>query len=69
MLKLTYKGRTITNGRALADAVSRDLNEEIERRVRRAAAASGVHVRKTSKGLEVEGDADKMSRFNNRLGR
>lgn len=69
MLQLKYKGRTFTNGRALADAMTRDFNQEIERRVRNAAAATGVRVRKTHKGFEVEGEADNMNRFNNRLGR
>lgn len=69
MLKLTYKGRTFTNGRALADAMTRDFNQEIERRIRNAASATGVRLRKTHKGFELEGEADKMTRFKNRLGR
>lgn len=69
MLKLKYNGRTFSNGRSLANAMTRDFNNEVERKVRRAAAASGVRVRKTHKGLEIEGDANKVARFNNRLGR
>lgn len=69
MLKLTYKGRTFTNGRALADAMARDFNQEIERRIRGAASATGVRVRKTHKGFEIEGEANNMTRFNSRLGR
>lgn len=69
MLKLKYKGRTFTNGRSLANAMTRDLNAEIERKVRQAASASGVRVHKTHQGFEVEGDAAHMARFNNRLTR
>lgn len=66
---IKYKGRSFTNGRSLANAMTRDFNNEIERKVRQAAAASGVRVRKTHKGLEIEGDAQKVARFNNRIGR
>ena len=69
MIKMKYKGRTFTNGRSLANAMTRDFNNEIERKVRQAAASSGVRVRKTHKGYELEGDAHSMTRFNNRLGR
>lgn len=69
MLKIKYKGRTFSNGRSLADAMTRDLNNEVERKVRQAASASGVRVRKTHSGLEIEGDATHMDRFNNRIGR
>lgn len=49
--------------------MKRDLQGSVERQVRSAASANGLTVRKTSKGLEVSGDADKMGRFYNRLGR
>ena len=69
MLKLKYKGRTFSNGRSLANAMTRDLNSEIERKMRQAASSSGVRLRKTHKGFEIEGDANSMARFNNRIGR
>lgn len=69
MLKMKYKGRTFSNGRSLANAMQRDFNNEIERKVRQAASSSGVRVRKTHKGFELEGDAASMTRFNNRIGR
>jgi len=69
MIKMKYKGRTFTNGRSLANAMSRDFNQEIERKVRQAASASGLRVRKTHNGLEIEGDENRMVRFNNRIGR
>ena len=69
MIKMKYKGRTFTNGRSLANAMNRDLTNEIERKVRQAASASGVRVRKTHNGLEIEGDATHMARFNSRIGR
>lgn len=49
--------------------MTRDMNQQVERSVRQAAVASGVRVRKTAKGLEVEGDAEHMSRFHKRLGK
>lgn len=69
MMKLKYKGRTFTNGRSLANAMTRDFNQEVERKLRQAASSSGLRVRKTHKGLEVEGDAANMDRFYKRLGR
>ncbi|WHZ38640.1 hypothetical protein [Sagittula sp. MA-2] len=69
MIKMKYKGRTFTNGRSLANAMTRDINQQVERSVRQAAAASGVRVRKTPKGLEVEGDAERMDRFHKRFGK
>ena len=69
MIKMKYKGRTFTNGRSLANAMTRDMNQQVERSVRQAAALSGVRVRKTHNGFEVEGDADHMDRFHRRLGK
>ncbi len=69
MITIKYKGRTFTNGRSLAQAMNRDMDKQIERRIRQAAAASGVRVRKTPKGFEVEGDSDRMDRFHKRLGK
>ena len=68
MMKLKYKGRTFTNGRSLANAMTRDFNQEVERKLRQAASSSGLRIRKTDKGLEVEGDAANMDRFYQRLG-
>lgn len=69
MIKMKYKGRAFTNGRSLANAMTRDMNQQIERSVRQAAAATGARVRKTHKGLEVEGDVEHMERFHKRLGK
>jgi hypothetical protein len=69
MIKMKYKGRTFTNGRSLANAMTRDMNQQVERTVRQAAASSGVRVRKTLKGFDVEGDTDRMDRFHKRLGK
>lgn len=69
MLKVKYKGRTFNSARSLADAMQRDLKNSVERQVRRAASASSLSVRKTSNGLEVSGDANRMGRFYDRLGR
>lgn len=69
MLKFKYKGRTFSSARALADAMQRDIQNAAEQRVRSAASASGLSIRKTSSGLEVSGDANRMGRFYDRLGR
>lgn len=66
---MKYKGRTFTNSRSLANAMTRDFNQEVERKLRQAASSSGLRVRKTHKGLEVEGDTASMDRFYKRLGR
>ncbi|WP_298922403.1 hypothetical protein [uncultured Roseobacter sp.] len=66
---IKYKGRTFSSGQSLANAIKRDINQSLERKVRQAAAASGTRVRKTSGGFEIEGNAQHMSRFYNRLGR
>lgn len=67
MIKMKYKGRTFNNARSLADAMARDMNQQVEQGIRRAATSSGVRIRKTIKGFEVEGDAAGMQRFQKRL--
>ena len=69
MTKIKYKGRTFSNGRSLANAMIRDMNQQIERSVRQAAASSGVRVRKTHEGFEIEGEAQRIERFHKRLGK
>jgi hypothetical protein len=66
---IKYKGRTFSSGQSLSNAIKRDINQSIERKVRQAAAGSGARVRKTRKGFEIEGDAQHMTRFYRRLGR
>lgn len=68
MIKFKYKGRSFSSAQSLASAVQRDLQSAYEQRVRQAAGASGLSVRKTTTGLEVSGDAANMGRFYNRLG-
>ena len=67
MIKIKYKGRTFTNGRALAAKMTREPNQQIERRARRAAEASGVRFRKSHKGFQIEGDAERMGEFRKRF--
>lgn len=69
MLTLKYKGRRFSSARSLAGALERDIKAAFEKEVRRTAGASGLIVRKTTKGLEVTGDATKVRRFTDRLGR
>lgn len=69
MIKFKYKGRTFSSPRSLANAMQRELNNSVERHVRRVASANGLTVRKTSEGLEVRRDANMMGRFYNRFGR
>lgn len=68
-MAIKYKGRSFHSGQALANAMKRDINQSIERKVRQAASSSGARVRRTSKGLEIEGQASNLQRFYNRLGR
>lgn len=68
-LKFTYKGRTFGSARAMMDAMQRDLRADHERQVRRAASLAGARVRKTPKGFEIEGSADQVARFRDRLRR
>ena len=68
-VKLKFKGRTFSSGRSLAQAMEREAKKEIEKQVRRAASSAGASVRKTSKGLEVTADHERMERFRKRLDR
>lgn len=67
MIKLSYKGRTFTSAKSLSDAIQRDIQGEYERKVRSAATSAGLSVRRTSNGLEVTGEAQRMERFYDRL--
>lgn len=66
---MKYNGRSYSSGRALANAMKRDVNQKLERNIRSAASCSGVRVKKTHKGIEVVGDSDKLNRFYRRLGK
>jgi len=67
MIKMKFNGRTFTNGRSLADAMVRDMNQKIERNLRQAAASSGVRMKKTAKGFEFEGSPENINRLQQRL--
>lgn len=69
MFKVKYNGRTFSSSRALVDAMQRDMQNAIERKIRNAAASSGLTVHKKQSGYEVSGDAEKLGRFYSRLGR
>jgi len=69
MIRIKYKGRSFSSAQSLANAVQRDLQSAHEQRIRQAAGASGLSVRKTTGGLEVSGNPANMGRFYNRLGR
>lgn len=69
MIKFKYKGRSFSSARSLTNALKTDIQNAYEQRVRQAASASGLSVRKTSQGIEVSGSAASMERFNNRLGK
>jgi hypothetical protein len=69
MIRVKYKGRTFSSAQSLASAMQRDLQSAYEKSIRQAAGASGLSVRKTSRGLEVSGNPANMGRFYNRLGR
>lgn len=67
--RMKYKGRSYSSGRSLANAMQRDINQQVERNIRSAASCSGVRVKKTLKGFEIIGEAEKLNRFHRRLGR
>lgn len=68
MIKFTYKGRSFSSAQSLAIAMQRDFQNAYEQRIRQAAGAGGLSVRKTTQGFEVSGNAVNMGRFYNRLG-
>lgn len=57
------------NGRSLANAMNRDIEQSIERELRRVASVSGARIRKTYKGFEIEGNPKNLGRFCDKLGR
>ena len=67
MIKMKFNGRTFTNGRSLADAMVRDMNQKIERNLRQAATSSGVQMKKTTNGFEFEGSLENINRLQKRL--
>ncbi len=69
MIKVKFNGRTFTNGRSLADAMVRDMNQKIERHLRQAATSSGVQMKKSAKGFEFEGCPENINRLQKRLGK
>ena len=62
-----YKGRSFSSARSMMQAAQRDIQNDIERKVRQAAAMSGLRTTKTSQGLEFKGSADQIDRFYRRL--
>lgn len=68
-MRIKYKGRSFSSGRSLASAITRDFKNEYERRMRSAAAATGVRLVRTAQGLRAEGTVEQLKRFNNRLAR
>ena len=64
---MKFNERTFTNGRSLADAMIRDVNQKIERNLRQAAMSSGVQMKKTAKGFEFEGTPENINRLYKRL--
>jgi len=67
-LTMKYKGRSFSSGRALANAMRRDFDRQIEHNIRSAASSSGARVKKTHKGFEIAGEVGKLNRFRRRLG-
>ena len=57
MLKFKYKGRSFSSGRSLANAMQRDMNQAVERKIRSAASASGTRVRKISKASDLKSES------------
>ncbi len=68
-LKFKYRGRSFSSAKSMMSAAQRDLKNDIERKIRQAASASGAQTSKTSKGLEIKGSIEQMNRFYRRLGK
>lgn len=66
-LKLKFKGRTFSSPASFAKAVERDLNQQIERNVKRVAAGTGPTVKKVPGGFEIKGSLPSIARFKTRL--
>jgi hypothetical protein len=67
-LKIKFKGRTMSSTKALIDAMSREVQTNYEKELRRAAASAGVAIKKSGSNFEIEGTQDQIERFNKRLG-
>lgn len=68
-LSFKYKGRSFSSAHSMMQAAQRDVQNDIERKMRQAASSAGLQTTKTSKGLEVKGTADQMERFYRRIGK
>lgn len=68
-MKFTFKGRTFSSARSMADAMNREVKRGVESKIRSAASSSGIQLSKTSGGFELKGTPEQLNRFNQRLGR
>ena len=66
-VKFRYKGRSFGSAQSLSTALKRDMTQVVDRALRSAASTSGVHIRKTGHGYEIEGTPNQLERFNRRV--
>ena len=68
-IEMNYKGRRYSSTSSMMRDIERDMVKQAELEMARHARASGLSVRRTSKGIEVSGSESQMSRLSRRIGR
>lgn len=66
-LRYKYRGRSFSSARSMIRAMQADAKREHENAIRRAAAGTGLAVRRSGGDLKLSGTADQFDRFNKRL--
>lgn len=67
-MKMTFNGKTLTSSSQLSRELEKSVLSAVDRQIK-AAAPTGVRVRKTSQGYVAEGDAGAIERMVKRLGK
>lgn len=68
-ISFKHNGRQVSSAKAMTSAMLRDIEQGIERTFKNAASSVGARIRKTSRGLEVEGSPEQIARLMKRLGK
>lgn len=66
-LKFKYRGRSFSSARSMFRAMQSDAKRDHEKAIRKAAAGTGLSVRKSGNDLKLSGTADQFDRLNRRL--
>jgi len=68
-IEMKYKGRRYSSAPSMMRDMQRDMVKNAEREVERQARLSGMRVKRTQKGIQIEGSEAQMKRFNRRIGK